>query len=99
MLLKPFGQPSPTALRKASSRVEDWSGGTRLGDAIREFNDRWGMRGMARHAGEFVRMLGDIVRNSSFPQAELERGDDPLAHERVWDKLYWTLMPRGRLPR
>jgi L-alanine-DL-glutamate epimerase-like enolase superfamily enzyme len=24
------------------------------------------------------------------------QGDDPLAHERVWDKLYWTLMPRGQ---
>jgi L-rhamnonate dehydratase len=23
-------------------------------------------------------------------------GEDPLAHERVWDKLYWTLMPRGQ---
>jgi L-alanine-DL-glutamate epimerase-like enolase superfamily enzyme len=23
-------------------------------------------------------------------------GDDPLAHERVWDKLYWTLLPRGQ---
>ena len=23
-------------------------------------------------------------------------GDDPLAHERLWDKLYWTLMPRGQ---
>jgi L-rhamnonate dehydratase len=23
-------------------------------------------------------------------------GDDPLAHERVWDKLYWTMMPRGQ---
>jgi L-alanine-DL-glutamate epimerase-like enolase superfamily enzyme len=23
-------------------------------------------------------------------------GDDPLAHERVWDKLYWELMPRGQ---
>ena len=23
-------------------------------------------------------------------------GDDPLNHERVWDKLYWTLMPRGQ---
>src|SRR5262245_6329676 len=23
-------------------------------------------------------------------------GDDPLCHERVWDKLYWTLMPRGQ---
>ena len=23
-------------------------------------------------------------------------GDDPLAHERIWDKLYWTMMPRGQ---
>ena len=23
-------------------------------------------------------------------------GDEALAHERVWDKLYWTLMPRGQ---
>jgi L-rhamnonate dehydratase len=23
-------------------------------------------------------------------------GDDPLAHERIWDKLYWALMPRGQ---
>src|SRR5882757_2883916 len=23
-------------------------------------------------------------------------GDDPLAHERIWDKLYWTLTPRGQ---
>src|SRR5262245_56889450 len=23
-------------------------------------------------------------------------GDDPLAHERLWEALYWTLMPRGQ---
>ncbi len=23
-------------------------------------------------------------------------GDDPMAHERVWDKLYWLLSPRGQ---
>jgi L-alanine-DL-glutamate epimerase-like enolase superfamily enzyme len=23
-------------------------------------------------------------------------GDDPLNHERIWDKLYWMLMPRGQ---
>jgi L-rhamnonate dehydratase len=23
-------------------------------------------------------------------------GDDPMAHEAIWDKLYWTLMPRGQ---
>ena len=38
------------ALRRASARVLDWSGGTRLGDGLREFNDRWGVRGMARQS-------------------------------------------------
>jgi uncharacterized protein with von Willebrand factor type A (vWA) domain len=38
------------AVRAAARRVVDWSGGTRLGDAIRAFNDGWGVRGMARGA-------------------------------------------------
>ncbi len=38
------------ALAAAAARVPDWSGGTRLGAAMREFNDRWGVRGMARGA-------------------------------------------------
>jgi L-alanine-DL-glutamate epimerase-like enolase superfamily enzyme len=24
------------------------------------------------------------------------KDDDPLAHEYIWDKLYWTLLPRGQ---
>jgi uncharacterized protein with von Willebrand factor type A (vWA) domain len=39
-----------TALRQAADRVIDWSGGTRLGDGLRAFNDEWGQRGMARNA-------------------------------------------------
>jgi L-alanine-DL-glutamate epimerase-like enolase superfamily enzyme len=23
-------------------------------------------------------------------------GDDPMLHERIWDKIYWMLMPRGQ---
>ncbi|MEO6651773.1 MAG: VWA domain-containing protein [Ilumatobacteraceae bacterium] len=38
------------ALRTAVDGVDDWSGGTRIGEAIREFNDRWGRRGLARGA-------------------------------------------------
>jgi uncharacterized protein len=38
------------ALRQAAGAVKDISGGTRLGDALREFVDRWGQRGMARGA-------------------------------------------------
>ncbi len=36
------------ALARAGGRVVDWSGGTRLGEALREFNDRWGVPGLAR---------------------------------------------------
>ncbi len=45
------------ALRQATGRVLDWSGGTRLGDGLRRFNDEWGVRGMAR--GAVVVILSD----------------------------------------
>jgi uncharacterized protein with von Willebrand factor type A (vWA) domain len=45
------------ALTAAGRRVLDWSGGTRLGDGLREFSDRWGQRGMAR--GAVVVILSD----------------------------------------
>ena len=38
------------ALASAAAAVADWSGGTRLGDDLRAFNDRWGAAGMARGA-------------------------------------------------
>jgi Protein containing von Willebrand factor type A (vWA) domain len=37
--------------------VPDWSGGTRLGEGLRAFNDEWGVRGMAR--GAVVVVLSD----------------------------------------
>ena len=45
------------ALRMAGTRVADWSGGTRLGETLRAFNDEWGVRGMAR--GAIVVILSD----------------------------------------
>ena len=45
------------ALAAAARSVQDWSGGTRLGEGLREFNDRWGVRGMAR--GAVVVILSD----------------------------------------
>jgi uncharacterized protein with von Willebrand factor type A (vWA) domain len=45
------------ALARAGERVLDWSGGTRLGDGLRQFNDQWGVRGMAR--GAIVVILSD----------------------------------------
>jgi uncharacterized protein len=38
------------ALRAAAATVPDWSGGTRLGESLRAFLDRWGQRGAARGA-------------------------------------------------
>ncbi|WP_374116539.1 vWA domain-containing protein [Streptomyces gilvus] len=72
--------PAMTALAEA---VPDWRGGTRLGELLREFLDRWGQRGMAR--GAVVVLLSD----------GWERGDPELlgaqmrrlhrlAHRVVW---------------
>jgi len=45
------------ALRRAADSVEDWSGGTRLGEGLSQFNDQWGTKGMAR--GAVVVLLSD----------------------------------------
>ena len=45
------------AVAAAADAVVDWSGGTRLGEAIGRFNDEWGVRGMAR--GAIVVILSD----------------------------------------
>jgi uncharacterized protein with von Willebrand factor type A (vWA) domain len=36
------------ALAAAGAVVDDWAGGTRLGDSLRDFLDGWGARGIAR---------------------------------------------------
>ena len=45
------------ALARASRAMADWSGGTRLGAGLKVFNDRYGVRGMAR--GAVVVVLSD----------------------------------------
>jgi predicted Zn-dependent peptidase len=61
----------------------------RLGAEVNAHTDKdhtaYHMRGLARDAGRFVQMLGDIVRNSSFPEAELERERQVILHEYVED--------------
>ena len=46
-----------TAVAAAAGHIEDWSGGTRLGDSIDGFVREWGIRGMAR--GAIVVVLSD----------------------------------------
>jgi predicted Zn-dependent peptidase len=57
----------------------------RLGAEVNAYTDKdhtaFQMHGLARHAGDFVRMLGDIVRNGSFPPAELERERQVILQE------------------
>src|SRR4029453_14952135 len=38
-------------------------------------------------------VTAEIVNGVIAPAIE---GDDPLASEAIWDKLYWTLTPRGQ---
>ncbi|MCH0571793.1 VWA domain-containing protein [Streptomyces sp. MUM 136J] len=45
------------AMASVAQVVPDWRGGTRLGELLREFLDRWGQRGMAR--GAVVVLLSD----------------------------------------
>jgi uncharacterized protein len=72
------------AMSAAGRRVVDWSGGTRLGADLREFNDQWGVRGLARNS--IVVILSD----------GWDRGDpDELGQEmqrlqRVTHRLIWV---------
>jgi uncharacterized protein with von Willebrand factor type A (vWA) domain len=83
-LTRALGSRHPElAIRRAALAAPDWSSGTRIGDALKEFNDRHGRRGMAR--GAVVVILSD----------GWERGDPTLvgremarlarlAHRIVW---------------
>ncbi len=71
------------ALAEASAAVEDWSGGTRLGDSLRAFNDQWGQRGMAR--GATVVLLSDgWDRGAPEVMAEQMARLSRVAHEVIW---------------
>jgi uncharacterized protein with von Willebrand factor type A (vWA) domain len=45
------------ALERAGQTAPDWSGGTRIGEALKQFLDRYGARGMAR--GAVVLIISD----------------------------------------
>jgi uncharacterized protein with von Willebrand factor type A (vWA) domain len=71
------------ALRQAGERVADWSGGTRLGEGLRRFNDQWGVRGMAR--GAIVVVLSDgWDRGDPDVLAEQMARLQRVAHKVVW---------------
>jgi predicted Zn-dependent peptidase len=62
----------------------------RLGAEVNAHTDKdhtaYHMRGRARDAGTLLRQLADIVLNSSFPAAELERERQVILHELTEDE-------------
>ena len=51
------GRNPQRAIRRATEAAPDWSSGTRIGDTLKTFNDRYGRRGMAR--GSVIVILSD----------------------------------------
>jgi len=71
------------ALVAAGSAVPDWSGGTRLGETLRVFVDRWGRRGLAR--GAVVVVFSDgWERGDAALLGEQVRRLRAVAHRVVW---------------
>ena len=71
------------ALDAVAGVVDDWSGGTRLGEGLRTFNDTWGLRGLAR--GAVVVILSDgWDRGDPEVLGEQVRRLQRVAHRLVW---------------
>ncbi len=71
------------ALVRAGEQVPDWSGGTRLGETLKVFLDRWGARGMAR--GAVVVVFSDgWERGDASELGEQMQRLQRLAHRVVW---------------
>ena len=71
------------AMQRAAAAAPDWSSGTRIGDALKEFNDRHGRRGMARGAVVVILSDGWERGEPTLVGQEMERLAR-LAHRIVW---------------
>jgi uncharacterized protein with von Willebrand factor type A (vWA) domain len=71
------------AIQRAAAAAPDWSSGTRIGDALKEFNDRHGRRGMARGAVVVILSDGWELGDPSLVSREMARLAR-LAHRIVW---------------
>ena len=71
------------AIQRAAAAAPDWSSGTRIGDALKEFNDRHGRRGMARGAVVVILSDGWERGDPMLVGREMERLAR-LAHRIVW---------------
>ena len=71
------------ALARAASAAPDWSGGTRIGDAVAEFLDRYGRRGLARGAVVVILSDGWEIGDPAGVGEQMARLHR-LAHRIVW---------------
>jgi uncharacterized protein len=71
------------AIQRAATAAPDWSSGTRIGDALKTFNDRHGRRGMARGAVIVILSDGWEGGDPALVAREMERLRR-VAHRIVW---------------
>jgi uncharacterized protein len=71
------------AIQRAAATAPDWSSGTRIGDALKTFNDRHGRRGMARGAVVVILSDGWERGDPALVGREMERLSR-LAYRIVW---------------
>jgi uncharacterized protein with von Willebrand factor type A (vWA) domain len=71
------------AIQRAAAAAPDWSSGTRIGDALKTFNDRHGRRGMARGAVIVILSDGWERGDPALVAREMERLSR-LAHRIIW---------------
>ena len=81
-----------TMLARAGEAAPDWSGGTRIGVALKEFNDRYGVRGMGRGAVILIISDGWETGDPALLGAQLAR------LHRVAYRIVWA-NPRTQSPR
>jgi uncharacterized protein len=81
-----------TMLAQAGEAAPDWSGGTRIGAAVKEFTDRYGARGLARGAVVLIISDGWETGEPALLGEQMARLSR-IAHRIVWAN------PRTQSPR
>jgi uncharacterized protein len=81
-----------TMLAKAGEAAPDWASGTRIGATLREFNDRYGVRGMGRGAVVLIISDGWETGDPAVLGAQMAR------LHRVAYRIVWA-NPRTQSPR
>ncbi len=77
------GRNPQRAIRRAAEAAPDWSSGTRIGDALKTFNDKHGRRGMARGAVIVILSDGWERGDPKMVEREMQRLSR-LAYRIVW---------------